>query len=143
MAELEGLINGLIWAKQTDKLPLVVEGDSQIIINMARKLQAGSLMTQVSKNWRWESRLSTLRQILIGEEALLLTHVKREGNRVADAMANSGLESEFSFHAESKEDKGKSQQVWNGCSKVAEEDMRQNESCHSCKGQVAQIYGGI
>ena len=97
MAELEGLINVLIWAKQTGKLPLVVEGDSQIIINMDRKLQAGSLTTQVSKNWRWESRLSTLRQILTGEEALLLTHVKREGNRVVDAMANSSVESEFSF----------------------------------------------
>ena len=99
MAKLEGLINGLIWAKKTGKLSLVVEGDSQIIINTARKLQAGSLMSQVSKNWRWESRLSILRQILTGEEALLLTHIKREGNRVVDAMANSGVESEFSFHA--------------------------------------------
>ena len=38
MAELEGLINNLIWARQTSKIPLMVEGDSQIIINMARKL---------------------------------------------------------------------------------------------------------
>ena len=96
-------------------------------------------MTQVSKNWRWESRLSTLRQILVGEEALLLTHVKREGNSIVDAMANLGVESEFSFHAESKEDEGKSQQVWNGCSKVAEEDVRQNESRHACEGRMAQI----
>lgn len=139
MAELEGLINGLIWAKQTRKIPLVVEGDSQIIINMARKLQTGSLMTQVSKNWRWESRLSTLRQILVGEESLLLTHVKREGNTVADAMANSGVQSEFSFHAESKEDEGKSQQIWNWCSKVAEKDVRQLESRQACDGQMAQI----
>ena len=134
MAELEGLINGLTWAKQIGKLSLVVEGDSQIIINTTRKLQAGSLTTQVSKNWRWKSRLSTLRQILAGEEALLLTHVKREGNRVADAMANSGVESEFSFHAESKEDEGKTQQVWNGCSKVSEEDVRKNESHHAYEG---------
>ena len=139
IAKLEGLINGLIWAKQTGKPPLVVEGDSQIIINMTRKLQARSLMIQVSKNWGWESRLSTLRQILIGEEALLLTHVKREGNRVADAMSNSGVESEFSFHAEIKEDEGKTQQVWKGCSKVAEEDMRKNELCNAWEGHMAQI----
>ena len=111
MAELEGLINGLIWAKETGKLPLVVEGDSQIIINMAHKLQVGSLMTQVSKNWRWESRLSVLLQILVGEESILLTHVKREGNRVADAMANLGVESESPFQAESKEDEGKDLQI--------------------------------
>ena len=88
MAKLEGLINGLTWAKQTSKLLLVVEGDSQIIINIARKLQEGSLTTQVSKNWRWESRLSVLLQILVGEESILLTHVKREANRVAYAIAN-------------------------------------------------------
>ena len=50
MAELEGLINGLNWEKKTGKFPLVVEGDSQIIIKITRKIQAGSLMTQVSKN---------------------------------------------------------------------------------------------
>ena len=84
-----------------------MEGDSHIIINIARRLQAGSLTSQVSKNWRWESRLNALTQILTGEEAFLLTHVKRERNRVADAMANAGVESEFSFHAETKEDDGK------------------------------------
>ena len=50
MAELVGLINDLNWAKKTGKTPLVVEGDSQIIINIAHRLQAGSLTTQVSKN---------------------------------------------------------------------------------------------
>ena len=70
----------------------------------------------------------------MGEEALLLTHVKREGNKVEDAMANSGVESELSFHTKTKEDEGKSQQVWNGFSKVAEEDVRQNESRHACEG---------
>ena len=54
-------------------------------------------------------------------------------------MANSSVESEFHFHAESKEDEGKTQQVWKGCSKVAEEDVRQNESRHACEGQMAQI----
>ena len=90
----------------------MVEGDSQIIINIACRLQAGSVTTQVSKNWRWESRLNVLRQILTGEEAFLLTHVKREGNKVADAMANAGVESEFSFHAETKEDDKKTKQIW-------------------------------
>ena len=35
MVGLEGLINGLSWNLQMGKTPLVVEGDSQIIINMA------------------------------------------------------------------------------------------------------------
>ena len=133
MAELEGLINGLIWAKQMGKIPLVVEGDSKIIINIACRLQAGSLTSQVSKNWRWESRLNALRQILKGEEYFLLMHVKQEGNRVADAMANTGVESEFSFHVETKEDEGKTQQIWSGCFKVAKEDVRLNEPHYACE----------
>ena len=40
-----------------------------------------------------------LQKILIGEEALLLTHVKQKGNRVVNTMANTGIESKFSFHA--------------------------------------------
>ena len=100
MVELEVLINGLKWAMQTGKIPLVAEGDSQIIINLARRLQSGALTTQVSKNWRWEGRLSVLRQILTSKEAILLLHVKWEGNKVEDVMENVGVENSLSFHAE-------------------------------------------
>ena len=48
----------------------------------------------------------------------MLTHVKREENRVADALANAGVESEFSFHAETKEDDKKTQQIWGNCYKL-------------------------
>ena len=123
MVELEVLINGLKWAMQTGKIPLVAEGDSQIIINLARRLQSGALTTQVSKNWRWEGRLSVLRQILTGEEAILLSHVKQEGNKVADVMANVGVESSLSFHAKEGEDSGKTQKNWHWCSKLAEDDV--------------------
>ena len=111
MVELEVLINGLKWAMQTGKIPLVAEGDSQIIINLARRLQSGALTTQVSKNLRWEGRLSVLRQILTGEEAILLSHVKQEGNKVADVMANVGVESSLSFHAKKGKDSGKTQNI--------------------------------
>ena len=50
MAELEGLINVLSWALQTGKTPFMVEGDSQIIINMAQWLQNGASTSQVSNN---------------------------------------------------------------------------------------------
>ena len=53
-------------------------------------------------------------------------HVKREGNRVANAMANAGVESEFFFHAETTEDDGKTQQIWSNNYKLANEDARQS-----------------
>ena len=53
-------------------------------------------------------------------------HVKREGNRVADAMANAGVESEFSFHAETIEDDGRTQKIWSNGYKLVDEDARQS-----------------
>ena len=58
---------------------------------------------------------------------------------VADAMANIGVEREFSFHVETKEDEGKTQQIWSGCFKVAEEDVRLNVPHYACEWQVALI----
>ena len=53
-------------------------------------------------------------------------HVKREGNRVADSMANAGVESEFSFHVETKEDDGKTQQIWSNGYMLVDEDTRKS-----------------
>ena len=50
MVELEGLINGISWALQKEKTLLVVEGDSQVIINIAHRLQHGATTSQVLKN---------------------------------------------------------------------------------------------
>ena len=115
MAELEGLMNGLKWALQIGKTPLVAEGDSQIIINLAHRLQSGTSTAQVSNNWRWEGHLSTLMQTLTGQEAILFSHVKQEGKKVADAMVNKGVESGISFHAEEIDDKGNTQTIWKHC----------------------------
>ena len=72
-------------------------------------------------------------QILIGEESILLTHVKWERNKVADAMANAGVESEYSFHAETKEDGGKTHQIWSSYSKLADDDARHNTLHSACE----------
>ena len=60
--------------------------------------------------------------MLTGEEAILLLHVKQEGNKVADAIVNARVESSLSFHAEEDEDGRKTQQIWHRCSKLAEND---------------------
>ena len=146
MAELEGLINGSKWAVKTGKTPLVVEGGSHFVINLARRLQSGTSTAQVSKNWRWEGRLNPLRKTLTGQESILLSHVIREGNKVADVMANVGVESNMSFHAKESDDSGKSQTTWHRCWKLAEDDkdssgnpyispthflpMHASDSCH-------------
>ena len=122
MVELEGLINGLNWVVKIGKTPLVVEGDLQIIINIVHRLQSGASTSQVSKNWRWEGRLCALRKILVGHEAILLSHVKWAGNKVENSLTNAGVESSRSFHAEEIDDRGNTQTIWKCYLNLAEDN---------------------
>ena len=98
LAELEGLIHGLRWASSQPWSPLLVEGDSRLIISLVTRLQAGSNISKISNNWRWESRLMELQGILQTGQAITFQHIKRKGNKVADALANKGVGSGTSFH---------------------------------------------
>lgn len=59
-AELEGLWQGLILAQDKGFFPLIIEGNSQIIINMVTKILQGSSSRKVSNSWRMEKRLELI-----------------------------------------------------------------------------------
>eukprot|EP00253_Pinus_taeda_P017843 PITA_17843 len=92
-AELEGLWQGLLVARSQNLQPLIVEGDSQIIIRMATRIQNGSQTRKVADSWRLEARLHSIAQELHNHRALTFHHIRREGNKVADLLANIGVES--------------------------------------------------
>jgi len=50
LVELEGLWQGLTLAQDNSFFPLIIEGDSQIIINMATKLMQGAPIHKISNN---------------------------------------------------------------------------------------------
>eukprot|EP00253_Pinus_taeda_P035953 PITA_35953 len=56
-AKMEGLWQGLTLAWNLNLQPLVVEGDSQILIHMAKRLQNGSQASKIATSWRLEARL--------------------------------------------------------------------------------------
>eukprot|EP00253_Pinus_taeda_P021755 PITA_21755 len=91
-AELEGLWLGLQIAHHQSFMPLIVEGDSQIIINMASKLQQGSAAQKVSRSWRMATRLESLQTWLKNNKSTSFRHIRREGNKAADFLANLGAE---------------------------------------------------
>eukprot|EP00253_Pinus_taeda_P008598 PITA_08598 len=91
-AELEGLLLGLQIAHHQSFMPLIVEGDSQIIINMASKLQQGSAAQKVSRSWRMATRLESLQTLLQNNKSTSFKHIRREGNKAADFLANLGAE---------------------------------------------------
>lgn len=97
VAELEGLWRGLQIAQKYKHMPLIVEGDSQILINIATKLQQGTSVHKVSSSWRLATRLESLKQWLENHPTISFKHIRREGNKPVDLMANLGVEREKDF----------------------------------------------
>lgn len=88
---MEGLWRGLNLAYIQRLTPLIVEGDSQIIINMISNTQQGKEVQNVSNSWRLATRLETLQTWLRNHNAISFKHIRREGNKLADFLANLGV----------------------------------------------------
>lgn len=74
-----------------------MEGDSQILINMAKHLLNGSHAKKIATSWRLEARLEAMEQELLSNKAITFNHIRREGNKVVDFMANIGVENEHTL----------------------------------------------
>lgn len=96
-AELEGLWKGISLAEQHQFLPLTVEGDSLILIEAAKRLQAGSKAVKIATSWRLLSRLEALEEKLHNPLNITFQHVRRTANQVADRMANHGVTQSESY----------------------------------------------
>jgi len=90
-AELEGLWKGICLAEQHHFFPLVVEGDSLILIEAAKRIQAGTKAVKIATSWRLLSRLEYLEEKLHNPLNITFQHVRRTANQVADRMANQGV----------------------------------------------------
>lgn len=122
VAELEGLWKGICIADQQGYYPLVAEGDSLILINAAIRIQAGSPAAKVASSWRLLSRLEALEDRLRSPNSIIFQHVKRSANKVADRLANQGVNlnsSPFSGHLNESKDT----QLQQDCLSLANQDL--------------------
>ena len=87
LAELEALKTGLQLCHEVRASKVIIEGDSQIILNAIRKCS--------TPNWTLRSRLDEVLTLLDGFEDNLIQHIYREGNRKVDHLANKGANGEF------------------------------------------------
>lgn len=77
---------------------LIIEGDSQIIINMVSKILQGTPSSKVSNSWRMVKRLELIEGWLSSHRAITLKHIRWEGNKVANLLANIGVECGLDLH---------------------------------------------
>lgn len=89
-AKLEGLWQGMKLADQHNFYPILIEGDTQILINMATQIQQGRSSSRVFNSWRLMTRLETIEKWIKHKKEISFIHVKRDYNKVADILENIG-----------------------------------------------------
>lgn len=67
-----------------------IEGDSNLVTEMLRKLNNGTEWEKVAKSWRTVGLIQDLAEIMKCIDYKIINHVRREGNKAADFLANWG-----------------------------------------------------
>eukprot|EP00253_Pinus_taeda_P001588 PITA_01588 len=121
-AELEGLWKGICIAEHNHLSPLEVEGDSLILIAIAKRIQAGAKAVKVAKSWRLLSRLEALEEKLHTSHNLCFHHVRRTTNQVADRLANQGVSQSIPYFSGSL-DTVEDAQLKQDCISLVQKDL--------------------
>lgn len=85
--EYEGLIEGFIWASKLNLAKLIIQGDSELVINQFNG-------TYLVHNDRWKvlhTKMTDLFEKYDGQTTLM--HIGRQQNKIADQLANLAIES--------------------------------------------------
>ncbi|GLJ26407.1 hypothetical protein SUGI_0509100 [Cryptomeria japonica] len=88
MAEFLALREGLILAKSLKIKYLEIEGDSSLTINAVR--------TRDISNWKLKTKLKRILDLIKYFEETSVKHIYREGNSIADKLANLGANGNLS-----------------------------------------------
>jgi hypothetical protein len=88
--KLWGLIKGLQLAFKNGFTKLIVEGESQIIINLLRKILNGANPDRLTPIWRLSHGLQIVTDLLQPNQAIIPAHIRRKANQFVDDLANLG-----------------------------------------------------
>lgn len=81
---------GIRIAIRNGYMKLEIEADSDLVIETIRKLNHGKSWERVAKSWRMAGLIQDLEESMKHIEYKVIHHVRREGNRPADYLANWG-----------------------------------------------------
>jgi ribonuclease HI len=91
VAELTGLLQGLLQAIALTSHQIILEGDSQIVIQLITKILHEGHPHKISPIWRLAELLEDFQNLLRHNISVIPSHVKRKENIVADLLANEGV----------------------------------------------------
>ena len=77
---------GLLLAIRLGYKMLVIEGDSQLVMNTLKKLNQGTKWGKLSQRWHTSSHVQGLEDTNKKFDYIIITHVRREGIRAADLL---------------------------------------------------------
>lgn len=89
-AELWAIHQGLRIAIRNGYKNLEIEGDSQIAIEILKKLNNGKSWERITNSWRTAGIVQEIEELIKRTEYKIFNHVRRNGNRAADFLTNWG-----------------------------------------------------
>jgi ribonuclease HI len=100
---------------------LIIEGDSKIIIDLATKILNGRDPGKITPSWRLLGPLYSFQALLRPSLTLTPSHIRRSENKVADRLANAGVDSmqQIILH-DSRQ--SQSSPLWLQCEELAQLD---------------------
>ena len=91
MAELMAMEQCLDLLKQENRQNVIVEADSELIIDSVKRISWGSKPEKVSKNWRLIQGLQWIQTHLQSLNTTSFKHVRRLANKMTDLLSNQGV----------------------------------------------------
>lgn len=91
MAKLMALEQCLDFLKQDNLQNIIIEADSELIINSVKRICCGTEPKKVSSHWRLIQVFQRIQFHLLDLHTVSFTHVRRTANKVVNILANQGV----------------------------------------------------
>ena len=91
IVELKGLLAGLTRTRNHGWLPIILEGDSKLILQMVSKIHHGKPAHKVVDNWKMINTLEQISEIIYEHLEVQTHHVRRNVNKLVGILADQGI----------------------------------------------------
>jgi len=91
MAELMAIQQGLEILMNYDLHNTIIEADSELTINLVKRINTGTTPNKVSNHWRISQVFHQVQSHLRTLRTLSSVHIRRDANRVVNKLANKGV----------------------------------------------------